>query len=68
MIRESLTFADALKLNAEELPVVAAACGIDAADPVAAAHDLAMWHELRLVAFVCGQRGATPPIPASLGE
>jgi fructokinase len=130
VIRESLTFADALKLNAEELPAVAAACGIDAADPVAAAHDLATRHGLRLVAltrdaagsvlvadgrtselparataivdtvgagdaftaalivgllrgrplevihehasrlaaFVCGQRGATPPIPAGLRE
>jgi fructokinase len=130
VLRESLALADALKLNDEELPTVAAACGIDAADPVTAAHDLAARHGLRLVAitrgaagsvlvaegrtselparaaavvdtvgagdaftaamivgllrgrpldaihdhasrlaaFVCGQRGATPPIPASLRE
>ena len=130
VIRESLALADALKLNDEELPTMAAACGIEAADPVAAAHDLAARHGLRLVAltrgaagsvlvaegrtselparvtkvvdtvgagdaftaavivgllrgrpldaihdhasrvaaFVCGQRGATPPIPASLRE
>lgn len=130
LIRESLALADALKLNDEELPTVAAACGINAADPVAAAHDLASQHGLRLVAitrgaagsvlvaegrtselparaaavgdtvgagdaftaavivgllrgrpldaihdhasrlaaFVCGQRGATPSIPASLRE
>lgn len=130
VIRESLALANALKFNDEELPTVAAACGIDAADPVAAAHDLAARHGLRLVAitrgaagsvlvaegrtselparatrvvdtvgagdaftaavivgllrgrpldaihdhaarvaaFVCGQRGATPAIPASLRE
>ena len=33
VIRESLALANALKLNDEELPTVAAACGIDAADP-----------------------------------
>lgn len=130
VIRESLALANALKLNDEELPTVAAACGIDAADPVVAAHELAARLGLRLVAitrgaagsvlvaegrtselptratrvvdtvgagdaftaavivgllrgrpldaihdhaarvaaFVCGQRGATPPIPASLRD
>jgi fructokinase len=128
LIRESLALADVLKLNDEELPTVAAACGIPVADPVATARDLATRHELRLVAltraaagsvlvadgrtselparattvvdtvgagdaftaalivglllnrpletihdhasrlaaFVCGQRGGTPPIPAEL--
>jgi fructokinase len=130
LIRESLALADVLKFNDEELPTVAAACGIDAADPVTAAHQLAAANGLRLVAltrgaagsvlaaagrtserpaqaaavvdtvgagdaftaaliigllrgrpleaihdhasrlaaFVCGQRGATPPIPAHLRE
>jgi fructokinase len=49
LIRESLAMADVLKLNDEELPVVAAACGIAAADPVAALGELAARHGLRLV-------------------
>ena len=59
MIRESLALADVVKLNDDELPVVAAACGIAAADPVAAARHLAKRHGLRLVALTRGAQGST---------
>ena len=58
LIRESLALADVLKLNDEELPVVAAACGIAAADPVAALRDLAARHALRLAALTRGKAGS----------
>jgi fructokinase len=59
LIRESLTLADVLKLNDEELPVVAAACGSAVADPVAALRELAARHGLRLAALT---RGAAGPV------
>ena len=58
LIRESLVLADVLKLNDEELPVVAAACGIAAADSVAALRDLAARHGLRLAALTRGAAGS----------
>ena len=58
LIRESLALADVLKLNDEELPVVAAACGIAAADPVAALRDLAAQYGLRLAALTRGAAGS----------
>ena len=58
LIRESLALADVLKLNDEELPVVAAACGIAAADPVAALRELAARHSLRLAALTRAASGS----------
>ena len=58
LIRESLALADVLKLNDEELPTVAAACGIDAADPVAAARELIVRHGLKLVSLTRGAAGS----------
>jgi fructokinase len=58
LIRESLALADVLKLNDEELPVVAAACGSAAVDPVAALRDLAARHGLRLAALTRGAAGS----------
>jgi fructokinase len=65
LIRESLALADVLKLNEEELPVVAAACGIAAADPVAALRELAARHRLRLAALT---RGATGSVLVAAGH
>jgi fructokinase len=58
LIRESLALADVLKLNDDELPVVAAACGSDRADPVATLRDLAAQHGLRLAALTRGAAGS----------
>lgn len=58
VIRESLALADVLKLNDEELPVMPAACGIAAADPVAALRGLATRHGLRLAALTRGAAGS----------
>ena len=58
LIRESLALADVLKLNDEELPLVAAACGIRAAEPVAALEELATRHGLRLAALTRGAAGS----------
>jgi fructokinase len=58
LIRESLALASVLKLNEDELPVVAAACGIDHADPVATLCGLSSRHGLRLAALTCGAAGS----------
>jgi fructokinase len=58
LIRDSLTFATVLKLNDEELPVVAAACGVTEQDPVAAVRELADRHGLKLVALTRGAAGS----------
>ena len=58
LIRESLTLANVLKLNDDELPVVAAACGVSADDPVAAVRELANRHGLRLAALTRGAVGS----------
>ena len=58
LIRESLALANVLKLNDDELPVVAAACGVSADDPVAAVRELAERHGLRLAALTRGAAGS----------
>ena len=58
LIRESLALANVLKLNDDELPGVAAACGVSADDPVAAVQELAERHGLRLAALTRGAAGS----------
>jgi fructokinase len=58
LIRESLALATVLKLNDDELPVVAAACGVSAEDPVAAVRELAERLGLRLAALTRGAAGS----------
>ena len=58
LIRESLALANVLKLNDDELPVVAAACGVSADDPLAAVRELAERHGLRLAALTRGAAGS----------
>lgn len=58
LIRESLTLANVLKLNDDELPVVAEACGVSADDPVAAVRELAEQHGLLLAALTRGAAGS----------
>ncbi|MFN9367789.1 MAG: carbohydrate kinase family protein [Planctomycetia bacterium] len=58
VIRESLAVTDVLKLNDEELPFVAAACGIATTDPGAALAMLADRYGLRLAALTRGAAGS----------
>ena len=58
LIRESLALANVLKLNDDEVPGVAAACGVSADDPVAAVRELAERHGLRLAALTRGAAGS----------
>jgi len=58
LIRESLALANVLKLNDDELPVVAAACGVTVDDPVSAVRELAERHGLRLAALTRGAAGS----------
>jgi len=58
LIRDSLALATVLKLNEEELPVVAAACGETEKDPVAAVRAIAVRHGLRLAALTRGAAGS----------
>lgn len=58
LIRESLALATVLKLNDEEWPVVAAACGIAVDDPVAAVRQLVDRYGLRLAALTRGGDGS----------
>jgi fructokinase len=59
VIDQSLRLATALKLNEEELPIVARLCGVDASSPRAAMRALMRMYSLRLVALTCGPDGAT---------
>jgi len=58
VIRDSLGLATVLKLNDEELPVVAAACGLACVDPVAVAEGLMAAYGLQLVAVTRGAAGS----------
>ena len=55
---ESLAMSSVLKLNEDELPVVAAACGVDVRDPVIALRSLSDRYALRLVALTRGSSGS----------
>jgi fructokinase len=58
LIRESLALANVLKLNDDELPVVAAACGVTVDDSVSAVREVAERHGLRLAALTRGAAGS----------
>lgn len=58
LIRDSLTLATVLKLNDEELPVVAAACGVTDENPLAAVRQLADRYGLRLAALTRAAAGS----------
>jgi len=57
-IQESLWIANALKLNAEELPVVADACGIAAASTVGMLEAIQQRYDLRLAVLTLGAEGS----------
>jgi fructokinase len=57
-ILESLALATALKLNAEELPVVATACGIAGASPLGTLQAIRQRHGLRLAVLTLGAEGS----------
>ena len=57
-ILESLALATALKLNAEELPVVAAACGIAGTSPLGTLQAIRQRHGLRLAVLTLGAEGS----------
>jgi fructokinase len=57
-IESSLEIASVLKLNGEELPLVAELCGIDARTPREMLSELVSRYELRLAALTCGSDGA----------
>ncbi len=57
-IETSLKIASALKLNGEELPLVAELCGIDARTPREMLSEMVARYELRLAALTCGEEGA----------
>ena len=58
VIRDSLGLATVLKLNDEELPVVAAACGLADGDSTAVAEKLIAAYGLHLVAVTRGAEGS----------
>ena len=58
VIRESLALANVVKLNDDELPVLAAICGASGDESQALTH-LARQFDLRLVALTRGPQGAT---------
>ena len=60
---ESLELANAVKLNEEELPVVARLCGLASAAPVVQLHALCKRFELRLAAWTRGARGSAIVTP-----
>lgn len=58
-IDQSLGLATALKLNEEELPIVARLCGVNESSPLDAMRALMERYSLRLVALTRGPDGAT---------
>ena len=58
MIERSLELASAVKLNEDELPVVASLCGIHPAKTPGTLKALARQYRLQPVALTCGPRGA----------
>ena len=59
VIDQSLRLATALKLNEEELPIVARLCGVNESDPRDAMRALMNMYSLRLVGLTRGPDGAT---------
>ena len=59
VVDQSLRLATALKLNEEELPIVARLCGVNGSDPRDAMRALMTMYSLRLVALTRGPGGAT---------
>ena len=59
VIDQSLRLATALKLNEEELPIVARLCGVTESDPRDAMRALMNMYSLRLIALTRGPDGAT---------
>ena len=57
-IHTSLQLASALKLNDEELPIVAELCGLRATTPRTMLHELLTRYELRLAALTRGPHGS----------
>ena len=57
-IETSLMIASAVKLNGDELPLVAELCGIDTGTPRDMLRELSSRYELRLGALTCGPDGA----------
>lgn len=57
-IEISLAIASAVKLNGEELPIVAELCGINARTPREMLRELVSRYDLRLAALTCGPDGA----------
>ncbi|HEY1953202.1 MAG TPA: PfkB family carbohydrate kinase [Gemmatimonadaceae bacterium] len=59
IMNQSLELANSLKLNEEELPIVARLCGVDESTPADAMRALMDMYSLRLVALTRGPNGAT---------
>jgi fructokinase len=57
-IRKSLEYATAIKLNEEELPIVAKLCDIKARAPETVLEELVKQYDLRVAALTCGPAGA----------
>jgi fructokinase len=58
LIQSSLEIASAVKLNDEELPIVAQLCEINASTPRQMLRELIQRYDLRLAALTCGPDGA----------
>jgi fructokinase len=58
IIQSSLEIASAVKLNEEELPIVAQLCEINASTPRQMLRELMQRYDLRLAALTCGPDGA----------
>lgn len=68
VVTASLELANAVKLNDEELPVVARLCGLDAAPPADQLRALCARFDLRLAALTRGSCGALLVTPDAVSE
>ncbi|MGC4044399.1 MAG: carbohydrate kinase [Armatimonas sp.] len=68
LIQECLTLASVLKLNHEELPIIAEACGVDSGTELETLTRLCERFDLRLVALTRGDKGSLLVTPTATSE
>lgn len=68
VIHDSLTLANVLKINDEELPIAASLLALEGTDAEAQCFDLLRKYALRMVIYTCGTKGSTVFTPDGLSH
>ena len=68
VIHDSLTLANVLKINDEELPIAASLLSLEGTDAEAQCYDLLRKYALRMVIYTCGTKGSTVFTPDGISH